>query len=204
MRTATRSSVWLRMLIVASVLAAVLMVGSIWWRVTFDGAQTSVAVVAGSIELRAVNLNSGVASQLIGERRSVRVDREEAGWKWWFERESIQFSGTSAFAIGTGTLIAGGGRYARTTVPLWPAAAALCSGTTWLVIVDRRRRLRRAGGCCLGCGYELRGLPPGAACPECGAIPTGQISSNQLLSTHASDRIGDRPGGGGADRADGA
>ena len=194
MRTATRSSVWLCLLVVFASLAALVTVATIWWRVTFDGAQSSIALVAGSIEFRSVTLNSAAAPQRIGPPSVVRVEREEAGWKWWLERQSIDFSGTSAFAIGTGTLIAGGGTYTRTTVPIWPGVVALCAGTGGLVVVDRRRRLRVARGWCAECGYELRGLPAGAACPECGAIP----------SAHASDRIGNGPGGGGADRADGA
>ncbi len=31
-----------------------------------------------------------------------------------------------------------------------------------------RRRVRRRGGRCEGCGFDLRGLPLGARCPECG------------------------------------
>jgi hypothetical protein len=32
-----------------------------------------------------------------------------------------------------------------------------------------RRWRRRRGGRCVKCGYDLKGLPAGAACPECGA-----------------------------------
>jgi hypothetical protein len=31
-----------------------------------------------------------------------------------------------------------------------------------------RRAIRRRRGACVGCGYDLRGTPAGAACPECG------------------------------------
>jgi hypothetical protein len=42
-----------------------------------------------------------------------------------------------------------------------------------------RRRVRanrvRAAGCCLACGYDLRGGPAGTSCPECGApIPAAK------------------------------
>lgn len=60
--------------------------------------------------------------------------------------------------------------------PLWPGLIANTSvyAVGWaglLVILDWRRHVwRRARGRCVGCGYELRGLTPGAACPECGAL----------------------------------
>jgi hypothetical protein len=34
-----------------------------------------------------------------------------------------------------------------------------------------RRRLRRARGHCPGCGYDLKGAPPGSPCPECAWKP---------------------------------
>ena len=45
----------------------------------------------------------------------------------------------------------------------------------WLVllmlIVAGRRRLRSRQGCCVTCGYDLRGTPHGQ-CPECGTALT--------------------------------
>jgi hypothetical protein len=80
------------------------------------------------------------------------VDPRMLGWHmelnfaklyWWFEwRKS--------------------GSYAGLTIPLWvfmlPAAAIT------LNTFPRRRR----PGHCPCCSYDLRGLPPGSACPECG------------------------------------
>ena len=62
--------------------------------------------------------------------------------------------------------------------PVWPGFAAntiFYAFILWLFIrgpfVLRRyfrREIRRWRGCCLMCGYDLRGLPPDRKCPECG------------------------------------
>jgi hypothetical protein len=58
----------------------------------------------------------------------------------------------------------------RVTIPIWlPLLVCLLPG----VIRMRRalrRRLRANRGCCLHCGYDLRGTPH--TCPECGRRPT--------------------------------
>lgn len=52
-------------------------------------------------------------------------------------------------------------------VPYWlPTLLALILPTCSLAAAVRRRRRRRRG-CCMGCGYDLRGSP--GRCPECGA-----------------------------------
>ncbi|MFT3684376.1 MAG: hypothetical protein QM783_05515 [Phycisphaerales bacterium] len=59
----------------------------------------------------------------------------------------------------------------RVATPLWPVVL----GSTGLVVWRwrRRRRLAAEDGC-PGCGYSLRGLAEGAACPECGSrVPRG-------------------------------
>jgi hypothetical protein len=62
--------------------------------------------------------------------------------------------------------------------PLWPqfianvliwalALAGVVSGFAWIVH-GRRVKRRRRRGWCLACGYNLAGLAPHQACPECG------------------------------------
>jgi hypothetical protein len=54
-------------------------------------------------------------------------------------------------------------------VPLW--LCAFLSATVALAIL-RPWRLYVGVGCCLGCGYDRRGLPDDAKCPECGTVLT--------------------------------
>ncbi len=67
--------------------------------------------------------------------------------------------------------------------PLWPqfianvliwalALAGVVSGFVWMVH-GRRVKRRRRRGWCLACGYNLAGLAPHQACPECGTPRTG-------------------------------
>ncbi len=78
------------------------------------------------------------------------------GWRvqavyWWPRRESWMLSGP----LVVGWYI---------VVPLWIPFAAFAIPTAWLGWRDRGPPL---GHC--RCGYDLAGLAPGAACPECGA-----------------------------------
>lgn len=52
-------------------------------------------------------------------------------------------------------------------VPIWlfVALAALPTIAAWRVGARVNRRLR--SGCCLNCGYDRRGIPQDAVCPEC-------------------------------------
>lgn len=60
-------------------------------------------------------------------------------------------------------------------LPVWPGFAvdsAIAAALWWMLLtapgaIKRWRRRRR--GLCIACGYDLRGLAEGAACPECGS-----------------------------------
>ena len=54
-----------------------------------------------------------------------------------------------------------------TAVPLWMPLAA-SGGLTLAFGAPSIFRRRKRPGHCPACGYDLRGLPAGASCPECG------------------------------------
>lgn len=59
-------------------------------------------------------------------------------------------------------------RYFRIAVaqPVLPVPALVAGGLFFAFGTRARRRARR--GACIACGYDLKGLRAGAACPECG------------------------------------
>jgi hypothetical protein len=52
-------------------------------------------------------------------------------------------------------------------IPLWSALLATAAVAA-VLRSSIRRSAKRLHGCCVMCGYDLRGLPPGELCPECG------------------------------------
>ncbi len=62
--------------------------------------------------------------------------------------------------------------------PLWGGFAANTAvnlgvvGLLWYGLTSVRRLRRRRAGRCPACAYDLRGLPPGTPCPECGKSDT--------------------------------
>lgn len=89
-----------------------------------------------------------------GESATTRI--ASAQWRWWgLTPELVAVEGLH----GAGTV--------RRVVPLWLAAGALLGASGACAWQARRARLRGVGRCA-ACGYDLRGLAPAAACPECG------------------------------------
>jgi hypothetical protein len=79
--------------------------------------------------------------------------RSQGAWRWWFESRSANTLGV---------------KYWLVIVPLWPAFLITAAGAAGLWRLDRWAAAANKGRC-PSCGYDLRGLASGAACPECGA-----------------------------------
>ncbi len=68
--------------------------------------------------------------------------------------------------------------------PLWPGFAVntLVAAAAWWTLLwtatALRRGWRRQRNRCTRCGYSLRGLPAGSACPECGSSPASETKIN--------------------------
>ena len=56
-------------------------------------------------------------------------------------------------------------------LPLWMPAALAAAPALLLWVQDIRMRHRDRAGHCIRCGYDRRGLPALANCPECGSAP---------------------------------
>lgn len=76
--------------------------------------------------------------------------------------------------------LVGAGGYHELRVPLWPAVVLSGIGA-WMLRGAARRAV--AAGHCGRCGYDLRGLAPGAACPECGARATLAARVREILQS---------------------
>lgn len=67
--------------------------------------------------------------------------------------------------------------------PMWAGLTGnlVVYAATWCVLLAgigaARRAIRRRRGQCTRCAYDLGGLAPGAACPECGHTPVAAATS---------------------------
>lgn len=69
------------------------------------------------------------------------------------------------------------GSWAIPYAPIWRGLSSdlLIFAAFWFLVLSLaslRRALRRRRGLCNRCAYDLKGLPPGSPCPECGQAPT--------------------------------
>jgi len=78
--------------------------------------------------------------------------RRLSGFSWWPRR-------STSFALNPIVMY---------TVPLW-IPLTLCGVPSAIAWRAHLRRRRRGPASCPSCGYDLRGLPASAPCPECGA-----------------------------------
>jgi hypothetical protein len=91
---------------------------------------------------------------------STRTEMEKAGMTWpralWFQFEHPPLAPAQTVLI---------------AVPLWAPMLLLAwaSAGSWRVVISRGPDERP----CASCGYDLSGLPPGSACPECAAVQKG-------------------------------
>jgi hypothetical protein len=59
---------------------------------------------------------------------------------------------------------------AGVVVPLWPLIVVAALPMTVISVRERRARRRASCSLCPACGYDRRGIPEGAPCPECGTV----------------------------------
>ena len=59
------------------------------------------------------------------------------------------------------------------SMPLWVPVALTSAATAFACRLEVLARRRAMTGKCNACGYNLAGLSPAAACPECGKAETG-------------------------------
>jgi hypothetical protein len=80
-------------------------------------------------------------------------------------------------------------RYERRALPAWAVILILLLPIWWTILRAivrwQKRRVRRRRGWCEQCGYDLRGNPHSAACPECGAARPSPARVSTAELAHA-------------------
>jgi hypothetical protein len=135
-----------------TVLLLIVWAGSAWWMVRGPLTQrTHLQIVAGRVDV----IRFGPKSEMPAMMPWQRLERHRMPFRWWF---------------GTKTYVSAPIQYDVAGIPLWSLLLLTGVPTAWMFRTDwKRRRIERAG-LCPKCGYDLRGLPDGRACPECGAV----------------------------------
>ncbi len=118
--------------------------------------------------------------------RVYQVDTAATGWplravasESWLYTDTAGSGGARSYEILRHNLVLYSGQGGRIILPLrpiWPgllADTALYALSAFLSVASFtavRARFRCRAGRCPRCNYDLRATPPGAPCPECGAI----------------------------------
>jgi hypothetical protein len=138
-----------------SLLVVTLLVGllGLRWGVLRSGARSYLHVSNGVVELDWNPRRSDNAPIWTGWRVH---SYGQAGWTFggWLPERGMNPIGGWRFIV----------------VPLWMFAAPGLIGVVGFGFLRRRHRRRVAGSACVACGYDRRGLPEAAVCPECGVV----------------------------------
>lgn len=196
MRWKTRKLLW-RMIVFAAAIAPLVLSTILWWRSTDRGEQYSITQTSATSDcfrVRQIGLSCAQGEgllfatgrallrheyeKLLRERPLEGVERREwsskrtyfpvnemyrmnDGENWW-QRRGFSYSYSANEVVNNQPY-----RQLAIAFPLWVGAlpAAVLIGLGLL----RGIRCRTKPGCCVSCGYDLRGAPASSErCPECG------------------------------------
>lgn len=165
------------MLLTGGAVLATIWLWSAGWEAIWDFRAGSVRVQDGNLVMQWY-VGEGPAPRWTESGRRWIVGRR-LGASWWVELRAAESWSRSWVRPGTDDLFIDAGVIAFTRITsictfhatLWPFAVAFSVlGLATLRLAERARR--RSAGECVRCGYDLRGLEPRDACPECGRSPS--------------------------------